>query len=138
MPNTSDCPGSDGTAASASRERPPRASVMLSATVERFGGGGPTKHRVRDLSPGGVRIDQAADLRMGATVLVTVGALEAIGATVVWVREGTAGLKFAQPIDPNDAKAKVAIAVRPAPAPTDHRLKAGWTLDLRNPYKKER
>lgn len=57
-------------------------SVMLSATVERFGGGGPTKHRVRDLSSGGVRIDQADALKAGATVLISVGVFVAVGATV--------------------------------------------------------
>src|SRR3569623_15002 len=52
--------------APAPRERLPRASVMLSATVEYFGGGAPTRHRVRDLSPGGIRIDQEGGMRVGA------------------------------------------------------------------------
>jgi hypothetical protein len=138
MPTSSDSAESDDPSSPASRDRPPRPSVLLSATVERFGGGAATKHRVRDLSPGGVRIDQAADLREGATVLVTVGALQAIGATVIWVRDGTAGLKFAHAIDPNDAKAKVAVAARPAAVPADNAPKAGWTHDLRNPYTNER
>jgi hypothetical protein len=126
-------PGSDPV------ERPPRHSVMLSATVQRFGAGPPTKHRVRDLSPGGVRIDQAAALDVGATVLVTVGALQSVGATVVWVRNGLAGLKFASIIDPDDARAKAAIAPRVAggnaqeagDAPTP-----GWGTLLKNPYRK--
>jgi hypothetical protein len=116
---------------------------MLSATVERFGRGAPTKHRVRDLSTGGVKIDQAADLRPGSTVLVTVGALQSVGATVVWVKDGSAGLKFAHDIDPADARASTVIAPRAgsergrppvapaAPAPT-----AGWLGDLSSPYRK--
>jgi hypothetical protein len=119
--------------------RAPRHSVFLSATVERFGGSAPSRHRVRDLSTGGVRIDQAANLQAGATVLVTVGALEAVGATVVWARDGVAGLEFARPIDPEAARAKAAVAPRPlsprpneaGPVPT-----AGWVPNLRNPYRK--
>lgn len=117
--------------------RQPRPSVMLSATVEHFGGE-PTKHRVRDLSAGGMRIDQAGSIKRGATVLVTVGSLHALGATVVWVSDGSAGLSFTQAINPDDAKAKVAVGVpRPiapinAVAPT-----AGWAYDLRNPYRRQ-
>lgn len=107
---------------------------MLSATVERFGGGEPTRHRVRDLSIAGMRIDQAGSVQRGATVLVTVGALQAIGATVVWVKDGSAGLSFAQPINPDDARAKVAVAPRPAVPPARGAPTAGWTYDLRNPY----
>lgn len=118
--------------------RAPRNSVFLSATVERFGGGAPTKHRVRDLSTGGVRIDQAANLQAGATVLVTVGALEAVGATVVWVRDGAAGLAFAHPVDPDAARAKAAVAPRPATRPSAAGVvpTAGWVPNLQNPYRK--
>lgn len=121
--------------------REPRDSVMLSAIVERFGSAMPTRHRIRDLSTGGVRIDQAAGLHVGATVLVSVGVLQAVGATVVWVRDGSAGLRFLEPINPDDARAKAAIAPRPINAsqrelppqsPT-----AGWVRGLNNPYRKD-
>lgn len=118
--------------------RQPRPSVMLSATIEGFGGGAPSRHRVRDLSAGGMRIDQAGGIQVGSTVLVTVGALQAVGATVVWVKDGSAGLSFAEVINPDDAKAKVAVAPKPAAPPTDRSPKAGWTYDLRNPYRRER
>jgi hypothetical protein len=111
---------------------------MLSATVERFGGQ-PTKHRVRDLSAGGVRIDQAAGLSVGATVLFTVGALESVGATVVWTRDGSAGLMFVHPINPDDARAKAAIAPRAderAQDATRPKPTAGWIPDLKNPYRR--
>ena len=78
--------------------------------MERFGGSEPTRHRVRDLSTSGVRIDQAIDIRSGATVLVTVGKLQAVRATVKWLKEGSAGLKFAQPVNPADTRAHTAIA----------------------------
>lgn len=118
--------------------RAPRVSVMLSATVERFGGGPQTRHRVRDLSSGGIRIDQAERLTSGATVLITVGALEAVGATVRWVRDGSAGLAFAHEIDPEQARTKAAIAparaakppvISASPKPSARRVGA-----MRNPY----
>lgn len=84
--------------------------MFLRATVERFGSAELTEHKVRDLSQGGVLIDQAGNLRQGATVLVTVGALASVGATVAWTRDGRAGLAFAHPINPDLARARVAIA----------------------------
>ncbi|WP_189677801.1 PilZ domain-containing protein [Sphingomonas glacialis] len=48
-------------------------------------------HKVRDLSSGGVRVDQSDALRKGATVVITVGSLEAAPATVVWIADGWAG-----------------------------------------------
>lgn len=126
----------------ASAERIPRANVMLSATVERFGGGQPSRHRIRDLSAGGVRIDQPGDLKVGATVIVTVGALDSVAATVKWLEQGQAGLAFATRVDPKRALAKAAITPKVAGkqgqklavdrgklVPT-----AGWTDALRNPY----
>ena len=85
---------------STTHELQPRAErhrVMLGALIERFGHGGATRHRVRDLSTTGVRVDQAERLQRGATVLVTVGSLAAVGATVIWVEQGAAGLRFAHP-----------------------------------------
>ena len=89
--------------------RSPRESVLLSAQIATFGGGAPSKHRIRDLSATGARIDQASMLGSGATVLVSVGLLEAVGATVIWVKDGVAGLKFAVPIDPDAARARAAL-----------------------------
>jgi hypothetical protein len=112
---------------------------MLSATVRCFGGGAPTNHRVRDLSAGGVRIDQAGAIKVGATLLVSVGALEAVGATVKWVADGWAGLAFAEEIDPDRARMRAAIAPRNGLSPPARRepasaAAAGWVADLRNPY----
>jgi hypothetical protein len=123
----------------ATKTRPGRASVMLNATVERFGGQCATTHRVRDLSPGGVRIDQATELRVGSTVLVSVGSLEAIGATIKWVSGGNAGLEFAEQINPDEARTRAAIAPQPTSsnsakqrsAPT---LREGWIRGLKDPY----
>jgi len=118
-------------------ERPERQSVFLGTTLERFGSSQATRHRVRDLSPYGMRIDQADGLQKGATVLVAVGVLTAVGATVRWVKDGQAGLQFATRIDPDQARSKAAIA----PKKTDGRgtaragtPTAGWLPDLADPY----
>ena len=118
-------------------QREPRHSVILSAIVEHFGRGGITRHRVRNLSTGGARIDNASDMQAGVTVLVTVGSLRSVGATVVWVKDGLAGLKFTHSIDIEQARANAVIAPRTA----DHSGSggsrgAGWIDNLANPYRK--
>lgn len=133
--------GPDATSGSTGRvvgPREPRDSVMLSALIERFSGAAPTRHRVRDLSSGGVRIDQAAAFPVGATVLVTIGALESVGATVAWVKDDAAGLHFTHPVNPADARAKAAIVPRIKQEPVAGRAvpTAGWIPDLNNPYRR--
>lgn len=99
--------------------REPRESVFLSGLVTRFGQGAPTKHRVRNLSPDGACLDQAEPLRQGQTILLDVGVLAEVGATVVWVNGNLAGLKFAHRIDIGAAK------TRPKPA----HVTDGWGAD---------
>lgn len=138
---TEEHPSNDPPGGDAERKpRAPRHSVFLSAMVEHFGAQKTSRHRVRDLSSGGVRIDQAAGFHKGATVLVSVGALDAVGATVVWVKDDVAGLEFAAPVDPEAARAKAAVAPpvfrgqnRDAPAPT---VSAGWMPNLQSPYRR--
>ncbi|TVV70227.1 PilZ domain-containing protein, partial [Sphingomonas solaris] len=84
--------------------RAQRGSVLLIATIEHDGKQEPTRHRVRDLSTGGVRIDNALVLRVGDTVTVSIGAVHALAATVRWIRDGLAGLAFAAAIDPEQAR----------------------------------
>ena len=119
--------------------RAPRNSVMLSAMIERAGGGAPTRHRVRDLSAGGLRIDQAVAIHVGEAVRITVGAIESAAATVAWVRNGAAGLRFAHVINPDDARAKAIVAPRPPQQPSivDGIVPtAGWIPDLTDPYRR--
>lgn len=123
-----DAPGPDGLA-----PRQPRQNVLLGAEISGFGGGTPTKHRVRDLSRTGARVDRAGSLKVGSTVLVSVGVLDQVGATVVWVKGDSAGLKFAEPIDPEAARSKTLVA--PAHKPAEEGG-AGWIFDLNSPYKK--
>lgn len=117
--------------------RMPRQQVLLGAEICGFGGGAPTKHRVKDLSVAGAKVDRAGMLRPGATVLVSVGVLKAIGATVVWVKDDLAGLRFAETIDPDAARSKAIIAP-PKPRPAlaiDRGATAGWIRDLNSPYR---
>ena len=116
---------------------------MLVATLEHFGGVAPTRHRVRDISVGGVRIDSAGSLQSGASVLVSVGALEAVMATVKWVRLGFAGIAFAEEIELDDARKKAAIApsmtassITGAALGTVKAPTAGWAAEMRSPYRK--
>jgi hypothetical protein len=130
--------GADAGADKVQPEREARQSVMLNAIVEHFRRGSSTRHRVRNLSGGGVRIDQAGAFEVGATVLVTVGALAAVAATVVWVRDGAAGLKFTWPINPDEARADTMIAPRRTtdrPQPTGAAPSAGWMPSLVSPYR---
>lgn len=94
------------------KDRDPRYSVMLSATVERFGRPQTTHHRVRNLSRGGACIASAGTFRLGETVIVGVGTLSEVGATVRWTSSDHAGLAFAEPIDMSAARAKAAIRPR--------------------------
>lgn len=84
--------------------RKKRESVFLTAHVRVFGGGEASTHRARNLSETGVCLDQAENLTPGKTVLIKIGLLDDVGATVVWSKKGLAGLRFAQPIDPAAAK----------------------------------
>ncbi|WP_337846347.1 PilZ domain-containing protein [Sphingomonas sp.] len=118
--------------------RMPRQQVLLGAEICGFGGGAPTKHRVKDLSVSGAKVDRAGTLRPGATVLVSVGVLKAVGATVIWVKDDLAGLRFAELIDPDAARSKAIIAPpKPRPAvAVDRGATAGWIQDLNSPYRR--
>lgn len=124
--------------------RQPRQNVLLGAEISGFGGGTPTKHRVRDLSASGARVDRAGSLRVGSTVLVSVGVLEQVGATVIWVRDDLAGLKFAEAIDPDAARSKALVSPSQKPvgnrdigqADATPRNAPGWIGGLNSPYRK--
>ena len=73
--------------------RSPRTSVMLVAELKHFGLEEVTKHRVRDISARGARVDGASFLSIGEPVAVTVGDLHGVAAKVVWRSGQTAGLR---------------------------------------------
>lgn len=122
-----------------SEQRKPRQRVFLSTTLKCFGNADTTKHRVRDLSPQGMRIDQAAGLQVGTTVLVSIGQLEAVGANIVWINEGFAGLRFTKPVDPDQARGKAAVRPKAGISPRQEKQRGatmGWVADLEDPYRK--
>ncbi len=135
-------PGAQSNTAAPCRFREARESVLLAAEVSRFGVKDVTKHRLRDLSSRGAKIDKADALRCGETVLVTVGSLAAIGATVMWVTDGAAGLQFFEPIEPDAARSKTFVKTSlpnrdPQPSrPSSQReiQLAGWLADLESTY----
>jgi hypothetical protein len=79
--------------------RKARRSAFLSAVVQRLGQGGTSRHRVRSISGSGVSIGRAGEFQVGETLVVSVGHLGAVRATVRWVANGAAGLGFHKPID---------------------------------------
>ena len=95
--------------------------MLLTAAVERFGKVEVSQHRVRNLSERGACIDRAEAFRKGETLVVSVGALMAVSATVRWAEDGHAGLQFCQPIDLDAAREKAAIRPRRTPASTTFR-----------------
>lgn len=116
-----------------------RSSVMLSALIAAHKGAPATCHRVRNISEGGMRIDQTGDLQPGAAVLLTIGRLVEVAAIVVWTSPNAAGLAFASPINPLHARAKLvppAPVIQPGFAETRTTCKTGWFHSLQNPYRR--
>jgi hypothetical protein len=123
----------------AAAQREPRQSVFLTSTLERFGSAETTKHRVRDLSSKGMRINSTAGLKVGATVLVSIGLLETVGATIVWIKGDSAGLRFAKAVDPDQARGKAAVRPKAGVSPGQERqggATIGWVANLDDPYRK--
>ena len=100
-------PASNANETSGLREA--RESVMLTTEVRRSGNLPTTKHLLRDLSPGGARLSNAESFRSGETIFVTVGDLNEVAATIVWVSDKTAGLKFSKPIDTVFARSQAIV-----------------------------
>ena len=111
-------------------ERPRRDSVILNARVE--SSGGITECRVRNLSETGACIDNNAGLRPDERVLVTMGTLHHVEATVRWIEGGRTGLHF------EGAKIDIAAARRPrgTVAPASRNV-AGWLDNMHNPYRRD-
>jgi hypothetical protein len=95
---------------------------------------------VRDLSTRGARIDNAEKMRVGETFQISIGAAQAITATVKWVRLGAAGLTFEEAIDIDEARKRVAAPPKPEASPklkvASSQPTAGWYNQLRDPYRR--
>lgn len=129
--------------------RTQRHHVLLGAEIAYADGSTPTKHRIKDLSTTGALVDRAGELVPASLLLITVGRLEAIGATVIWVKDDVAGIQFIKPIDPDAARSKSLVSSVTPPTKGMARfvprtsavdpglaLNAGWVSGLTNPYRK--
>lgn len=120
-------------------ERAPRLNVMLMASVEHARWAAPTRHRVRDLSTGGARIDNAEKMLAGETLQISIGAAQAITATIKWVRQGSAGLSFEEAINIDEARKNVAAQPKTIAAPKLRVASSvptvGWFRELKDPYR---
>lgn len=81
------------------RRSAPRDSVMLHATV-RHEMTGEFNARVRNISPGGIKIDCATVLASGSPVEVTLRGVGPVQGAVAWSAGGCVGIRFASEIDP--------------------------------------
>lgn len=106
-----------------------RDSVILNARIETADR--VVECRVRNLSQTGACIDNAGNLNPGDRVLVTMGMVHHVEASVRWARDGRAGLHF------EGALIDIGAARRPrgtvAAAP---RTVAGWLDNLHSPYRR--
>lgn len=123
--------------------RAPRHKVLLAAEISESRNSAPTRHRVRDISAAGARVDAADSLAKGSNVVVTLGSLRGVAATVAWAQGGDAGLSFESEINPEDARSRpanvtLARPLNPATPVTRPaaRVTAGWAAHLNDPYKK--
>jgi hypothetical protein len=81
-----------------------RDSLFLSASV-RVSDALAFTTRVRNLSPGGMMIDSATDLQVGAVVVADVRGIGEIKGRIAWSSFGRAGVAFDVEIDPRLARA---------------------------------
>ncbi len=104
--------------------RDKRSSVIIRASV--IVAGMRLERRVRNLSLHGACIDNQNDLTVGATVYVSMGALDDLAAEVMWASPRLAGLRFTLPIDLEAAR---------RPRGTGTVASAGWMRDVDSAYR---
>ena len=117
----------DDTATPAERSR--RDSVILNARVETSDR--VVECRVRNLSETGACIDNPAELAPGDRLLITMGMVHHVEATVRWASGGRAGLHF------EGATVDIAAARRPrgTVVPASRNV-AGWLDNMYSPYRR--
>ena len=107
-------------------EREKRNSVIVRAAVS-FPGSAPAERRVRNLSRSGACVEHDGELQVGATVLLQMGTISDLAAEVMWVTGRLAGLRFAEPIDLDDARRPRGVGIKP---------KAGWIAEINDAYRR--
>lgn len=83
--------------------REKRNSVIIRAVVH-LPGGRQVARRIRNLSAAGGCMDEAADLAVSDHITLDMGALSALDAEVVWVKNGVVGIRFSAPVDLSAAR----------------------------------
>ena len=114
--------GAPMTEEDSTRRSAPRDSVMLHASV-RHEHTGEFSARVRNISPGGIKIDCATALPGGTPVEVTLRGVGLVQGTVAWSAGGHVGIRFDRAIDPKLTMPQIGVRKGgEAPrAPVDYR-----------------
>lgn len=102
-----------GEALAAGQRSRKRDSLFLAARLS-IGGGKPIDIRVRNLSEGGLMIDNAPPMATDASLVVELRNIGAVPGRVAWYTEGRAGIAFDVPIDPIKARKPVTARMPPA------------------------
>ena len=93
-----------------------RDSLFLAARLS-VGGKPATDIRVRNLSEGGLMIDNAPPMAIGTELVVELRNIGAVPGKVAWYVEGRAGIAFDLAIDPIKARKPVSAGTPPAGTP---------------------
>lgn len=75
---------------------------LLQQTATLTVGGRTTRVRVRDVSQGGLGLEQTGRLRENAVVTVALATGRRFTGTIVWCKANRAGIRFTIPLTPND------------------------------------
>jgi hypothetical protein len=87
-----------------------RDSMLLMGTIKAAGDYARDMQpiRIRNLSSTGLMADSQVAYDQGASVEVGLRGIGAVAGEIVWVRGGRMGITFAEPIDPIQARRKIA------------------------------
>lgn len=107
-----------------SREK--RNSVIVRALVE-TPDGRERERRVRNLSDRGACIEHDGELQAGMTLVLRMGAISDLYATVRWVSGRLAGLRFSETVNLDEARKPRGAAIQP---------KVGWIVDINDAYRR--
>lgn len=89
---------------------PDRDSLLLVADIVAEGEASAVRHTVRNLSPGGMMAQGGAPLATGARVSVNLRNIGTVQGKVAWAENGRYGIAFDKEIDPQAARAPVALS----------------------------
>jgi PilZ domain len=84
-----------------------RESIFLGAQLIFPHSAQPLSVRVRNISPGGMMVDHAANVPVGEQVVADIKGVGPVYGKVAWVANGRIGIAFDREIDPQQARVKV-------------------------------